>query len=410
MRAGEVAERAGVNVETLRYYERRGLLPEPERTIGGHREYGDDTVRFVRAVKEAQSLGFSLAEIEDYLQLTRRSPRAASDEFRARITVKMDELDAKIAELQAMRAGLTRALYETWDSLDASTSNAAYLARGGRDPVLRAGEALHVTNGESVVGTLGETALGGVALSWDDVLHVGPLAFDPAESTRVRATFLAAHGWGDAEAIERDLARRDALLARAVHEGHSVVLWFEHDLFDQLQLLQVMSAVEGARPGQVELIQSNVYLGALDAPALEALWESRHPVADDTFAIARRAWRSICDDDLAAAAVETDALPYVAAAVRRLEEERGPLSRTKRQLLTAIADGAPTPLEAYHANQAQEEAIFLGDTWGFADLYAMSEEGLVSRLPLPPPRGDYRTFATARVAITDAGRAASAQA
>jgi DNA-binding transcriptional MerR regulator len=405
VRIGEVATQAGVNVETLRYYERRGLLPEPERTIGGHREYGHDTVRFVRAVKEAQSLGFSLSEIEDYLRLTRRSPGAASDEIRARIVAKMDELDAKIAELQTMRAGLTRALDERWDALDSSTSNAAYLARRGSDPVLHAGEALHVTNGESVAGTLRETALGGVVLSWDDVLHVGPLVLDPAESNRVRAAFLAAHGWGDAEAIGRDFARRDALLASAVREAHSIVLWFEHDLFDQLQLLQVLSAVDAPQPGQVELIQGEDYLGTLDAPALEALWGSRRPVAEETFAVARRAWRSICDGDLAAAAAETGGLLHLAAAISRLEEERQPLSRTKRQLLAAIADGARTPLEAFFANQAEEEAIFLGDSWAFADLHALSEDGLVTPLPLPPPRGDHRTFATAQVAITDAGRA-----
>jgi DNA-binding transcriptional MerR regulator len=405
VRIGEVATQAGVNVETLRYYERRGLLPESERTIGGHREYGEDAVRFVRAVKEAQGLGFSLAEIEDYLRLTRRAPGAASNEIRARIAAKIDELDAKLAELRTMRAGLTRALDERWDALDRSTSNAAYLARRGRDPEFHADEALHVTNGESVASTLRETELGGVALSWDDVLHVGPLAFDPVESRRVRAAFLAAHGWGDADAIEREFARRDALLERAVREGPSIVLWFEHDLFDQLQLLQVLSAIDAPQAGLVELIQSDDYLGALDAPALEALWESRRPLAEETFAAARRAWQSICDGDLVTAAAETDTLPYLAAAVHRLEEERQPLSRTKRQLLAAIADGARTPLEAFFANQAEEEAIFLGDAWAFADLHALSEDGLVTALPLPPPRGDHRRFATAQVAITDAGRA-----
>jgi len=60
MRIGEVARRAGVNVETLRYYERRGLLDEPPRGINGHREYDEETVRFVKAVKEAQRLGFTL--------------------------------------------------------------------------------------------------------------------------------------------------------------------------------------------------------------------------------------------------------------------------------------------------------------------------------------------------------------
>ena len=64
MRAGEVARRAGVSVETLRYYERRRLLPEPPRGAGGHRRYDEDAVRFVRAIKDAQAIGFTLAEIE----------------------------------------------------------------------------------------------------------------------------------------------------------------------------------------------------------------------------------------------------------------------------------------------------------------------------------------------------------
>jgi len=65
VRVGEVAERAGVNVETLRYYERRGLLPAPERTPSGHRRYDEETVRFVREIKDAQAVGFTLTEIAE---------------------------------------------------------------------------------------------------------------------------------------------------------------------------------------------------------------------------------------------------------------------------------------------------------------------------------------------------------
>src|SRR5919198_5007612 len=99
MRIGEVAEQAGVNVETLRYYERRGLLPEPVRSPGGHREYGEEAVRFVQAVKEAQSLGFSLTEIEEYMSLTGRAPARAPEESRARLAAKLEEIDAKLAAL-----------------------------------------------------------------------------------------------------------------------------------------------------------------------------------------------------------------------------------------------------------------------------------------------------------------------
>src|SRR5689334_2041240 len=110
MRIGEVAAQAGVSVETLRYYERRGLLPEPVRTAGGHRDYDRDAVRFVRAVKEAQSLGFSLAEIAEHVELARRRPDATSAAARERLHDKLAEVDGKVAALQTMRAGLVRAL------------------------------------------------------------------------------------------------------------------------------------------------------------------------------------------------------------------------------------------------------------------------------------------------------------
>jgi DNA-binding transcriptional MerR regulator len=384
MRIGEVAERAGVNIETLRYYERRGLLPEPTRSPGGHRDYAEDAVRFVQAVKEAQALGFSLSEIEEFMTLTRRAPGRVSEEARNRLSAKLAEIDGKLATLYRMRAGLERALYERWDSLDHSTSIAAYLARGGRNPI---GAPLHVTNGESVGSSLRESALDGVVLAWDDVLHDGPLAFEPADSRRVRAAYLAERGWGEANVIESEFARRDDLLARA----GQVVLWFEHDLFDQLQLLQILSQVS---PGMdVELVQADDYLGALDAEALESLWPTRRALDKSTIAAAREAWRGVTDGDLAQ---NVPQLPYVAPALRRFAEEP---SRTKHQLLAALADGPRTAVQLFLANQAQEEAIFLGDALAYLFLYELWEEGKLAPMgggpiPLPPPRGDAATFAS----------------
>jgi DNA-binding transcriptional MerR regulator len=382
MRIGDVAERAGVNVETLRYYERRGLLPEPFRSPGGHRDYDEDTVRFVRAVKEAQTLGFSLSEIEEYMNLTRRAPSRAPEEARDRLTGKLEEIDRKLAVLRRMRAGVERALYERWSSVDSSASTAAYLTRAGREPI---GEPLHVTNGESAASTLRETALEGVVLSWDDVLHVGPLAFDPAESRRVRARFLAEQGWGDASAIEAELERRDELLARA----DRVVFWFEHDVVDQLQLLQALAQLE---PGtEAELVQADVYLGSLEASELEALVPA--PVDEATVDAARAAWRAVVAGDLAQ---EIPELPYLRAALRRFAEEP---ARTKRQLLDALADGPRAAVQLFLANQEREEAIFLGDSWAYLYVYELWEEGKLAPagggpMPLPPPRGDAATFAS----------------
>ncbi|HEV2872157.1 MAG TPA: MerR family transcriptional regulator, partial [Actinomycetota bacterium] len=76
LRTGELADRAGVNVQTLRYYERRGLLAAPARRPSGQREYPEDTVRLLRTIKAVQRLGFTLAEIEELLTLSehRRGP------------------------------------------------------------------------------------------------------------------------------------------------------------------------------------------------------------------------------------------------------------------------------------------------------------------------------------------------
>src|SRR5205823_5478510 len=100
---------------------------------------------------------------------------------------------------------------------------------------------LNVTNGDSVAGTLREAGVPGTVLVWRDVLHDGPVpAGDPAEVRRVRAGHLAARGWGAAAEIERDLAARDRLLA---NHGEEYVLWFEADLYDQLQVAQVLDAL-----------------------------------------------------------------------------------------------------------------------------------------------------------------------
>lgn len=107
MRPSEVAARAGVNPQTLRYYERRGLLPTPPRTPAGYRAYPAGTVRVIRFVKRAQELGFSLDEINRLLHLAHNGP-AACHTVRALAQTKVAELDAKIADLRRMRRSLAR--------------------------------------------------------------------------------------------------------------------------------------------------------------------------------------------------------------------------------------------------------------------------------------------------------------
>jgi len=105
MRSSQVADQAGVNVQTLRYYERRGLLPEPERSDSGYRSYDTQAVRTVRFVKRAQSLGFTLEEIESLLHLAAGGPQSC-DTAKALATEKITQLEHKIADLTAMSDSL----------------------------------------------------------------------------------------------------------------------------------------------------------------------------------------------------------------------------------------------------------------------------------------------------------------
>ncbi|WP_432969597.1 MerR family transcriptional regulator [Dactylosporangium sp. CA-233914] len=115
LRTGEVAERAGVNIQTLRYYERRGLLASPDRSLGGHRLYPAGTVALLQVIKAAQRLGFTLDEVAELLDTgSRRHP---TPDLRQRAIDKIAEIDAKLADLTAIRTALTEVVDARCDSL-----------------------------------------------------------------------------------------------------------------------------------------------------------------------------------------------------------------------------------------------------------------------------------------------------
>jgi DNA-binding transcriptional MerR regulator len=115
LRSGELAERAGVNVQTLRYYERRGLLAAPARRPSGQRRYPEDAVRLLRTIKAVQRLGFTLAEIEELLDLSEH--RRGTGELHRRARAKVAEIDARIDQLQQMRQTLVTVMAADCDSL-----------------------------------------------------------------------------------------------------------------------------------------------------------------------------------------------------------------------------------------------------------------------------------------------------
>ena len=413
-----------MNVETLRYYERRGLLPAPERMPSGHRRYDDETVRFLGAIKEAQAVGFTLAEIAEYLRAARRSG-LPSEVLRVRMAAKIDQIDARIAALQRMRDELARVIGCACASLNHCTCGAAYLARGGRAPTARP-SLLHITNGESAGNTLRQTALGGAVLPWQDVLHEGPVPALPRQKLlRTRARFLAGCGWGRQQALYSSLQRRDRQLLEALRDDVQVVLWFEHDLYDQLQLLDVL-ALAHTEQAEPELIVIGSFpgkpsfagLGELTAGELETLWPSRRRAASAVVDVATSAWAALQAPEPTAltewATRESEQLPFVAPALRRLLEElpapADGLSGTERRALQAVAAGARTPPAAFVAAQGLEEAPFIGDAWFYRALSALGqgemrllETDAGTALPAPPPLGDSQPFAQLQLRLTATG-------
>lgn len=123
MRSGELADAAGVNLQTLRYYERRGLLAEPERSPGGHRLYPPESLTLLRVIKTAQRLGFTLAEVAELVDLGRHRHGRPETGLRGRAAAKLAEVRTRIADLQVIAATLQSAIDAGCDDLTACASN-----------------------------------------------------------------------------------------------------------------------------------------------------------------------------------------------------------------------------------------------------------------------------------------------
>jgi hypothetical protein len=266
---------------------------------------------------------------------------------------------------------------------------------------------LHLTNGESAAGSLRSSGLPGRVVSWEDVLHEGPVpAGLTLEATSdVRARFLAHWDRRSFPEVSRTFAERDGALRSARH----VVLWFEHDLYDQLQLLQILATLSNQAGTTAEMICIDAFpgivpfygLGQLTPPQLASLWPKRQPVTAAQYSLGIRAWGAFTSPDPGAVpellATDLGALPFLSNALRRLlvEYPTPPtgLGRTERQLLQAIARGVRSFAELFAANVAAEEASFMGDTTVEARL-----ESLISaHTPLVTPEPYTLTAAGQRV-------------
>ena len=289
---------------------------------------------------------------------------------------------------------------------------------------------LHITNGDCAADLIKDAVFSGQILAWRDVLHEGPVptGLSLSQISNMRADFIAAQGWGELSSIKASFAERDETLTR-FREQEEVVLWFEHDLYDQLQLIQLLDWFYGRERGatRLSLICIGEYPGIhpfhgleqLNPDQLASLFPVRHAALPKEMKTGHLAWQAFTSPDPTEIekllTMNLTALPFLRAAMlRHLQQFPAALtglSRTERQILAAVAAGQQGPGEIFLFDQAQEEHAFMGDwtLWNYVKGLCEGSEPLLAVengssfiLPLENPTPE---FLAQKLTLTAAGQA-----
>jgi hypothetical protein len=242
---------------------------------------------------------------------------------------------------------------------------------------------LNITNGDSAASTLSEAGVEGKIISWRDVLHEGPVdsSLSLEELSKGRARFISEQGWDDFAHVSGDFAERDRVI-RHLDYFDEVVLWFEDDLYDQLQLIQLLDFFgRGAARGKtLSVIVVDGYIPPLSTDEIKRLDKVRQRVTAEQLELAKRAWKAFGSEDPTSISrlldESTTPLKYLAPALRRHLEEfpstDNGLSRSEREALSAIQAGHTTPVAAFLEVARKQESIFLGDIIFYSYLERLS--------------------------------------
>ena len=236
---------------------------------------------------------------------------------------------------------------------------------------------LHITNGDCAVAILSR-AVSGTFLPWRDVLHDGPvragLSLEALSAERAR--FIEEAGWSSD--VLKTFQERDRIFGHAgTHD--EIVLWFEHDLYDQLQLIQVLDGLAELRGPPVSLVCEAEYLGEMTKERAAELFALRNPLTRRHFQEARAAWAAFRSaDPRGLQDLKITAFPFLGAALRRHLEEfpwtTDGLSRLERSIVGAL----PASFGDLFV-RIEEDPKFLGDVVLKWHLERLREEGLVRR-------------------------------
>jgi len=277
---------------------------------------------------------------------------------------------------------------------------------------------LHILNGDATRIPLEQSGVPGTFSVWADVFYEGPVPRDVSnrELIEIRSRFHAGERFSYEQALAMGLRWLSGLESYTEHD--EVVIWCEHDLFDQMLLINLLDffARQPVKPRQLSLICIGEFpavvpfhgLGQLDSEQLASLLDTRQRVSERQLALGQSAWRAFTGDDPSAIervlARDTSSLPFLDGALRRLLEEfpdtRTGLPRTERTILELLAaHGTLEFARLFPLQQKTEERVFMGDSTMLGRLDDLARDGLVEILP-----GRDDRHLDMRIAITDAGQ------
>lgn len=289
---------------------------------------------------------------------------------------------------------------------------------------------LHITNGDSTSNTMIEAGLSGTVIPWRDILHDGPVpaGLSLHALAKIRAEFLAQPGVASYTGVLERFRQRDRVL-ESFAQFQQVIIWLEHDLYDQLQLLQLLAwfADQDTQQIKIKLICIDDFpgidpfygLGQLDTQQILSLQGSEQPVTQQQLDLAKQGWLAFTSETPIALVDFLDeglsVFPFLKAALfRHLEEypdSQTGLSRHERQILEMVVSGIQKPEQLFVAHQKLEQAPYLGD-WGYWSLIERltntksallkTETGNPFLRPPDIPAGE--AFRSQILSLTDIGR------
>ncbi|SFV59361.1 hypothetical protein MNB_SV-13-185 [hydrothermal vent metagenome] len=230
---------------------------------------------------------------------------------------------------------------------------------------------LNIVNGDVTIEIIKKADINGDFLPWRDFLHEGPVLqmVSIKQLSKIRAFFIHQQGFGSLEEIEKEFQERDKKL-KDYHKYKKIILWFEHDLYDQLQMLQILSWFQSNNIGNIKLnlISTDRYFIESSSHEIRELLNYEEKISKEHLELAQKAWLAftasnplawfkLLDEDL-------HLFPFLKDTIIRMLEEypntRNGLSKSEHQALLTISKGIRNPNEIFQNCQKSEKRKFMG--------------------------------------------------